>query len=112
MVVIYRVERQQIFGVEGEIVSKEIFRFFDMDEVPDDIEERVERWANHFLCELALACPDEELQYFKPCESSFSERGVEKSGLDSLSLGSTCLTDFLSVGTVSDGDPNKKELGK
>lgn len=49
MVCIYQIEEIQegaaYYGRRGQL-----FRFYDTDEVPDDLSERVQRWANTYDC--------------------------------------------------------------
>ena len=50
MIAIFRIylQRDMYGNLHGE--TREFFRFYDTDEVPEDLEERVRRWSKRFDC--------------------------------------------------------------
>ena len=50
MVLIYIIQPLKLNGMIVGEKSRAIFRFYDEGEVPDDLPDRMVRWANHFGC--------------------------------------------------------------
>lgn len=71
MITIYKLEMQtDHFGNTTGTSNPILFRFYDIDEVPDDLYDRVQRWANHYECSF-------DVRSDKGCRTFFNQSNIK-----------------------------------